>query len=64
MPGQAWLRIALPTVAFSISAGPETRPHRHKFHAVSLGFPQFTRFASESYPSVPPLILMSPLLCR
>ena len=66
MPDQAWLRIALPWSSID-NARPlalAIGPHGHDRYAQSLGFPQFTRFASEGYPPVPPCILMSPLLCR
>ena len=55
-PGQAWLRIAVPRP-------PADRPHRSarartdrsgRASDRSLGFPQFTRFAVEGYPPVPP----------
>jgi hypothetical protein len=41
LPGQAWLRIAVPSSSREIE---------------SIGFPQFTRFASESCLSAPPLV--------
>ena len=65
MPGQAWLRIALPVkLAMPLAAG-GIAPHDQTAHEqpTGLGFPQFTRFAVEGYPPLPPF-LMSPLLCR
>ena len=47
-PGQAWLRIAVPPRPLEGVDG--------------LGFPQFTRFAIEGYPSPPPFSDESPAL--
>jgi hypothetical protein len=64
-PGQAWLRIALPEGAEIPGDRRRQEPARSPWFPApaGLGFPQFTRFAVEGFPPLPPFP-MSPLLCR
>jgi hypothetical protein len=65
-PDQAWLRIAMPGAPRPgrwAGRNPAALPREATRFAPGLGSPQFTRFAVEGYPPLPPF-LMSPLLCR